>query len=118
MLEVEQREVASGGFMNVADAWRGEFDDEMPELRRTRLGHGFEIVRHRIFSLDPPGASPVRVSGFDIASLFPRQKGENGAEGSPAFYRVRPFTKIAVTKWSHGARNPPSDRNSRARTRN
>jgi hypothetical protein len=48
MLEVEKHEVASGGFQNVANAGRGEFDDEMPELRRLRLRHGFEsVVRHR-----------------------------------------------------------------------
>ena len=52
MLEVEEHEVASGGLQDMADARRGEFDDEMPELRRLRLRHGFE--RARPPSLVPP----------------------------------------------------------------
>src|SRR5271170_7017444 len=58
MLAVAKHEVASGGLQNVADAGRGEFDDEMPELRRLRLGHGFEsVVRHCRFLPGSAGRS-------------------------------------------------------------
>src|SRR5262249_13710613 len=38
MLEIEEHEVAAGGFQDVTDAGRGELDDEMAELRRRAAG--------------------------------------------------------------------------------
>ena len=44
MLEVEEDEIAAGRFQDVADAGRGELDDEMAEFRRLAAGHGLEAL--------------------------------------------------------------------------
>ena len=39
MFEVEENEVAARGLQDMADARRGELDDEVPEFRRARARH-------------------------------------------------------------------------------
>ena len=38
MLQIEEHEIATGRFQDMPDAGRGEFDDEMPELRVPAAG--------------------------------------------------------------------------------